>query len=179
MTYDENESESESCSVQLFATQWTIQSMEFSRPEYWSGHPFPSPGDLPNSGIKPRSPALRADSLPSWATWEAQEYCSGSLSLLQEIFPTQESNQVLLHYRQILYQLSYEHIFSWLKSKHTYSLVKYLLGLFFHYSFGFFVFIQSCKSSLYILNVSLISNMECIYFLLVFVLSFYFLKGVF
>ena len=103
----------------------------------------------------------------------------GSLSLLQEIFPTQESNQVLLHYRQILYQLSYEHIFSWLKSKHTYSLVKYLLGLFFHYSFGFFVFIQSCKSSLYILNVSLISNMECIYFLLVFVLSFYFLQGVF
>ena len=37
---------------------WTIQSMEFSRPEYWSGSPFPSPGDLPNPGIKPRSPAL-------------------------------------------------------------------------------------------------------------------------
>ena len=33
-------------------------SMEFSRPEYWSGQPFPSPGDLPNPGIKPRSPAL-------------------------------------------------------------------------------------------------------------------------
>ena len=41
-----------------------IQSMEFSRPEYWSGQPFPSPGDLPNPGIKPRSPALQADSLP-------------------------------------------------------------------------------------------------------------------
>ena len=39
--------------------------MEFSRPEYWSGKPFPSPGDLPNPGIKPRSPALQADSLPS------------------------------------------------------------------------------------------------------------------
>ena len=38
--------------------------MEFSRPEYWSGEPFPSPGDLPNSGIKPRSPALQEDSLP-------------------------------------------------------------------------------------------------------------------
>ena len=39
--------------------------MEFSRPEYWSGYPFPSPGDLPNPGIKPRSPALQADSLPA------------------------------------------------------------------------------------------------------------------
>ena len=41
----------------------TIQSMEFSRPGYQSGYPFPSPGDLPNPGIKPRSPALWADSL--------------------------------------------------------------------------------------------------------------------
>ena len=40
-------------------------SMEFSRQEYWSGLPFPSPGDLPNLGIKPRSPALQVDSLPS------------------------------------------------------------------------------------------------------------------
>ena len=51
--------------VQLFATPWTIQSMEFSRPEYWSGWPFPSPGDLPNPGIKPRSPALQVDPLPA------------------------------------------------------------------------------------------------------------------
>ena len=51
--------------VRLFATPCTIQSMEFSRPEYWSGWPFPSPGDLPNQGIKPRSPALQADSLPA------------------------------------------------------------------------------------------------------------------
>ena len=51
--------------VQLFVTLWTIQSMEFSRPEYWSGWPFPSPGDLPNPGIKPRSPTLLADSLPA------------------------------------------------------------------------------------------------------------------
>ena len=43
----------------------TIQSMEFSRPEYWSGLPFPSPGDLPNPGIEPRSPTLQADSLPA------------------------------------------------------------------------------------------------------------------
>ena len=40
-------------------------SMGFSRQEYWSGLPFPSPGDLPNPGIKPRSPALQADALSS------------------------------------------------------------------------------------------------------------------
>ena len=40
------------CGVRLYATPWTIWSMEFSRPEYWSGQPFPSPGDLPNSEIK-------------------------------------------------------------------------------------------------------------------------------
>ena len=51
--------------VRLFATPWTIQSMEFSRPEYWSGQPFLSPGDLPNPGIAPRSPALQVDSLPA------------------------------------------------------------------------------------------------------------------
>ena len=39
--------------------------MEFSRPEYWSGQPFPSPGDLPNSGTEPRFPTLQADSLPT------------------------------------------------------------------------------------------------------------------
>ena len=40
-------------------------SMEFSRQEYWSGFPFPFPGDLPDPGIKPRSPTLQADALPS------------------------------------------------------------------------------------------------------------------
>ena len=40
-------------------------SMGFSRPEYWSELPFPSPGDLPDPGIDPRSPALQADSLPA------------------------------------------------------------------------------------------------------------------
>ena len=39
-------------------------SIRFSRQEYWSGLPFPSPGDLPDPGIKPRTPALQADSLP-------------------------------------------------------------------------------------------------------------------
>ena len=40
-------------------------SMEFSRPEYWNGKPYPFPGDLPNPGVKPRSPALQVDSLPT------------------------------------------------------------------------------------------------------------------
>ena len=40
-------------------------SLEFSRQEYWSGLPFPSPGDLPDPGIEPRCPTLQADALPS------------------------------------------------------------------------------------------------------------------
>ena len=56
--------------VRLFVTPWTVAyqappSVGFSRQEYWSGVPFPSPGDLPNPGVKPRSPALQADSLLS------------------------------------------------------------------------------------------------------------------
>ena len=52
------------------ATPWTVAyqaspSMGFSRQEYWSGLPFPSPGDLPNLGIEPGSPALEADALTS------------------------------------------------------------------------------------------------------------------
>ena len=56
--------------VRLFAIPWTVAyqaspSMGFSRQEYWSGLPFPSPGDLPDPGIEPGSPALRADALTS------------------------------------------------------------------------------------------------------------------
>ena len=56
--------------VRLFATPWTVAyqvplSMGFSRQEYWSGLPFPSPGDLPDPGIDPGSPALQADALLS------------------------------------------------------------------------------------------------------------------
>ena len=56
--------------VRLFVTPWTVAykaplSMEFSRQEYWSGLPFPSPGDLPDPGIEPWSPALQTDTLPS------------------------------------------------------------------------------------------------------------------
>ena len=53
-----------------FVTSWTVTwqaplSMGFSKQEYWSGLPFPSPGDLPDPEFKPGSPALQADSLPS------------------------------------------------------------------------------------------------------------------
>ena len=56
--------------VQLFATLWTLAyqaslSMGFSRQEYWSRLPFPSPGDLPDPGIEPGSPTLEADALTS------------------------------------------------------------------------------------------------------------------
>ena len=95
---------------QLFVTPWTIQFMEFSRPEYWSGYSFPSPGDLPNPGIELRSPTLQVDSLPAETQGKPKNTGVGSLPLLQWIFPTQESNQGLLHCRWILYQLRYQGI---------------------------------------------------------------------
>ena len=85
-----------------------IQSMEFSRPEYWSGWPFSSPGDLPNPGIEPRSPTLLVDSLPVEPQGKTKYTGVGSLSLLQQIFSTQELNWGLLNCRRILYQLSYQ-----------------------------------------------------------------------
>ena len=66
------------------------------------------PGDLPNQGIKPRSPALQVDPLPSELQDKPKNTGVGSLSLLHQIFPTQELNRGLLHGRQLLYQLSYE-----------------------------------------------------------------------
>ena len=69
--YKERSEEVKSLSrVQLFSTPQTVAyhallSMGFSRQEYWNGLPFPSPEDLPNPGIKPRSPTLKADALSS------------------------------------------------------------------------------------------------------------------
>ena len=56
--------------VRLLVTPWTVArqappSMGFSRQAYWTGLPFPSPGDLPNLGIEPESPTVQADALPS------------------------------------------------------------------------------------------------------------------
>ena len=61
--------------------------------------PFPSPGNLPNPGIEPRSPTFQADSLPAEPQGKPKNTGVGSLSHLQQIFPTQESNRGLLHYR--------------------------------------------------------------------------------
>ena len=72
----------------LFVTPWTIAwqaplSMGFSRPEYWSRSPFPSPGDLPNPGIKPGFPALQADSLPSKPPGKLPSDCPRSTGLFK------------------------------------------------------------------------------------------------
>ena len=71
--------------VQLFATPWTVAyqalSMGFSRQEYWSGLPFPSPGDLPNPRIKPVSPALQTDALPSEPPGNPRERLRGDLMI--------------------------------------------------------------------------------------------------
>ena len=74
----QDESESESHSV----VSESLWPHGLCRPEYWSGKPFPSPGDLPNPGIKARSPALQVDSLPS----EPQGKPKTSLPLLPIIF---------------------------------------------------------------------------------------------
>ena len=63
--------------VRLFVIIWTVArqaplSMGFSRQEYWSGLPVPSPGDLPDPGIEPESPALAGGFFTISATWEAQ-----------------------------------------------------------------------------------------------------------
>ena len=85
--------------ISLFVTPWTIAhqaplSMEFSKQGYWSGLPFPSPGDLPNPGIEARSPALRADSLPSETSGKPEEpweepnldFCRWALNIVTCIF---------------------------------------------------------------------------------------------
>ena len=105
--YVKSESEvAQSCLTLCNPMDYTVH--EFSRLEYWSGKAFPSPGDLPNPGIKSRSLTLQVDSLPAKPPGKPKNTGMGSLSLLQWIFLTQESNWGLLLCRQILYQLSYQ-----------------------------------------------------------------------
>ena len=80
---------------------------------------FPFSGDLPNSGIELRSPALQVDSLTAEPQEKPKNTGVGSLSLIQRIFPTQESNWAFLYCRWILYQLSYEgsSIIMWMNKK--------------------------------------------------------------
>ena len=77
--------------VRLFATPWTVAyqaspSMGFSRQEYWSGLPFPSPGDLPDPGIKPGFPALEADALTSEPPGKTVERIFPQLLLSKVLF---------------------------------------------------------------------------------------------
>ena len=79
-------------SCPTLATPWTVArevplSMGFSRQEYCSGLPFPSPGDLPHPGIEPGSPTLRADSLPSELPGKPKNIGVGSQSLFQGDLP--------------------------------------------------------------------------------------------
>ena len=76
--------------VRLFVTPWSIDcqappSMGFSRQEYWSGLPFPSPGDLSNSGIEPRSPTLQADSLPSEPSGKSYQFVQVDRKLISRL----------------------------------------------------------------------------------------------
>ena len=107
--------------------------MDFTRPEFQNGQPFPSPADLPNPEIKPWSLTLQVDSLPAEPPTQPKNTGVGSLSLLQQIFLIQESNWGFLHCRQILYQLSYQgspqfNLFKVTSFKHMYNqpaIVKY------------------------------------------------------
>ena len=79
--------------VQLFVTLWTVAcqaplSMGFLRQEYWSRLPFPPPGNLPDPAIKPGSPALHADSLPSEPPGKPSLF-----AIKTQIFCTKSSNK--------------------------------------------------------------------------------------
>ena len=85
-----------SCIAGRFFTIWATREVQ----EYWSGLPCPSLRDLPDPGIEPKSPALQMDSLPAEPQGKPKNTEVGSLSLLQQVFPTRESNWGLLCFRR-------------------------------------------------------------------------------
>ena len=97
---------SQSCATLCNPMDYTVHAVLQSRILDWVV--FPSPGDLLNPGIKPRPPALRAYYLPAEHQLKPKNTAVGSLSLLQWIFWTQESNWCLQHCRQSLYQENYQ-----------------------------------------------------------------------
>ena len=94
----------QSCLTLCNPVDYTVHGILQARILEWAA--FPSSGDLLNPGIEPRFPALQADSLPAEPQGKPRNTEVGRLSLLQRIFPTQESNQGLLYCRWILYQIS-------------------------------------------------------------------------
>ena len=95
-----------SCPTLCKPMDYTVRGILQARILEWVA--IPSPGDLPNSEIEPRSPALKTNSLPVEPAGKPKNTGVGSLSLLYRIFPTKQLNQCLLHCRQILYQLRYQ-----------------------------------------------------------------------
>ena len=94
--------------VPLFATLWTMKSMEFSRPEYWEWVAFPFSRGSSQTRDQTQVSCIAVGSLPAEPQGKPKNTGVGSLSLLQWMFPIQESNWGLLHCRQILYQLRYQ-----------------------------------------------------------------------
>ena len=94
--------------VRLFATPRTVayqspQSMEFSSQEYWSGLPFPSPGDLPHPGIKPRSPWVAGRCFTVWATREAKKATNKTTKKWKKMYANDATNKGLISkiYKQL------------------------------------------------------------------------------
>ena len=85
-------------------------SMGFSRQEYWSGLPFPSPGHLPDPGIEPRSPALQADSLPTELPGNTQR--NSSHLQLHNLQNSRQNDQVITRWKALCE-------FLYFKSNHT------------------------------------------------------------
>ena len=96
----------QSCPTLCDPMDYTVHGILQARILDWVALPFSRGSSHPR--IKPRSPALQVDSLPAEPQGKTKNIGVGSLSLLQQIFPTQESNWGLLHCRWILYQLSYQ-----------------------------------------------------------------------
>ena len=96
----------QSCPTLCDTMDYTVHGILQARILEWVAFPFSKGSSQP--GIEPRSPTLQADSLPAEPQGKTKYTGVGKLPFLQQIFPTQESNQGFLHCRQILYHLSYQ-----------------------------------------------------------------------
>ena len=96
----------QSCPILCDPIDYTAHGILQPRILDWVAFPFSRGYSQP--GTEPRSPALQADSLPAEPQGKPENIGVGNLSILQGVFPTQESNQGLQHCRWILYQLSYQ-----------------------------------------------------------------------
>ena len=162
--------------VQLFATPWGVAYqappfMGFSRQECRSGLPFPSPGDLPNPGIKSRSAALQADALLSEPPGNSSLRMRGDISLYLNLdfpdgcvpndlyFRDDSEHHFIYHWLFVCLIWYYLYVFS---NGHLYMPI--LKSSYLFWGFGVFLLL-SYISSLYILNINPLSNVICKYFL--------------